>query len=234
MTILTPGNRPRNVFCYYETLFNGVRYINSGSKEAVLEGDSRMTGGAMNESNPLHSEAPKRASGFGAGWILIAIGCLLLLENLFHWRGEIFLIVLGGAFLAGHLSNRSYGLLVPAMILIGLGAGITASETRLLDLEEYWIPLFMGIGFVAIYLIDRFTWQQSTSWPIWPGGILVLIALWGIAYETGFFIDIWWDFMDIVSVWWPVLLILWGFLLLRRRHQSEESSLPGGHEPEEL
>ena len=153
----------------------------------------------------------------GTGWVLIALGALLLVGNLFHLSGGIFLTALGGAFLAGYFTSRSYGLLIPAMILIGLGVGVMFEDWHFINLHGFEVPLILGLGFISIYLIDRFSWHQSSTWPLWPGGILVIIALWGIAIETGLFRDIWWEMTDLFGTWWPVLLILWGVYLLRKR-----------------
>ena len=184
-------------------------------------------GGAEVQPEPQQAHAEEvmveRTGRHGTGWVLIALGALLLAGNLFHISGGIFLIVLGGAFLAGYFTNRSYGLLIPAMILIGLGIGVMFEEWRYFDLHDFAVPLFLGLGFISIYLIDRFSWHQSSTWPLWPGGILVIIALWGIAIETGLFRDIWWEMMDLFGTWWPVLLIIWGVYLLGKRGKKKET-----------
>lgn len=174
------------------------------------------------EDSPDEAEVTPDPHRPGTGWVLIVLGALLLLANLVHISEGVFLVALGGAFLAGYFTNRRYGLLVPAMILIGLGCGIMLEESRLFDLEGYEIPLLLGLGFMSIWLVDRFSWNQSSTWPLWPGGILVIIALYGIAVETGLFHDIWWEMMDVLGTWWPALLIIWGLFLLRRRGSDGE------------
>lgn len=186
-----------------------------------------MTNGSEEEITATPVEGGQGPRSYTAAWVLIALGAILLASNLFDLSGGIFLIVLGAAFLMGFFSNRSYGLLVPAMILIGLGVGVTVSDLRIFYLDRNWIPLFLGLGFVAIYLTDQITWKQSTTWPLWPGGILVVIALFGIAIETGFFTDIWWEMTEFVGTWWPLALIIWGVLLLRKREKVSE---PAGTE----
>ncbi len=183
-----------------------------------------MTEEQINE--PVDIESSGSSGHHATAWVLIVLGALLLLGNLFDIGGGIFLIVLGGAFLAGHFSTRNYGLLIPAMILIGLGVGVSLHDIRLLGFRDYWVPFCLGLGFAAIYLIDRITWFQSGSWPLWPGGFLVLISVWGAAYEAGWINELWWDLLDILEIWWPVLLIIWGIALLRRRkaiHGKEDS-----------
>lgn len=183
-----------------------------------------MTEEQINEPVDIENTGP---SGHHAtAWVLIVLGVLLLLGNLFDIGGGIFFVVLGGAFLAGYFSKRNYGLLIPAMILIGLGLGISLHDIRLLGFEEYWVPFCLGLGFTAIYLIDRTTWFQSGSWPLWPGGFLVLISVWGAAYEAGWINELWWNLLDILDTWWPALLIIWGIaLLLRRKTIHEEENI---------
>ncbi|GEM_PF-1509999 len=175
------------------------------------------------EHGPADGGEHRPRRGHALAWILIFLGVLLTISNLYGISEGVFFIVLGAAFLAGYLSNRSYGLLIPAMILIGLGFGLQVADWYLLRIDDLWVPLFIGFGFMAIWFVDHLTWKQSTTWPLWPGGILVVIGIWGIALETGFFRDIWWEFTEILGQWWPVLLILWGvWLLVRGRSPAGE------------
>ncbi|MFC1500284.1 hypothetical protein ACFL6T_04625 [Candidatus Zixiibacteriota bacterium] len=192
------------------------------SEESI---DGTLGGGEVQpepRQTQVEDESVERTGRHGTGWVLIVLGALLLAGNLFHVSGGIFLIALGGAFLAGYFTNRTYGLLIPAMILIGLGAGVLFEEWRYFNLHDFEVPLFLGLGFISIYLVDRFTWHQSSTWPLWPGGILVIIAVWGIAVETGLFREIWWEMTDLFGTWWPVLLIIWGIYLLRKRGEKAE------------
>jgi hypothetical protein len=157
-------------------------------------------------------------------WVLIGFGLLLLINNRFDLSGGIFLLGIGAAFLAAYASNRSYGFLVPGMILAGLGIGNLFEDLRMFGVWSDWTTFWLGVGFVAIYLVDRFTWRQSTSWPLWPGGFLVLFGFWDVAWELGLFDYEWWDF---VADWWPVLLIIWGVVLLRRHQGAHVGVAPG-------
>ena len=185
----------------------------------------------VDESTEPSPDTGQREGHRATAWVLIALGGLLLLGNLLDIGGGIIFIVLGGAFIAGYFSTHNYGLLIPGMILLGLGIGISLSDLELLGFEGYWVVFCLGLGFVAIYLIDRVTWFQSGNWPLWPGGFLVLISVWGAAYEAGWIDDLWWELLDILEVWWPALLILWGILLMRRRKKTHESEQPDGAGP---
>jgi hypothetical protein len=158
-----------------------------------------------------------------AAWVLIGLGGLLILNNVIEISGGLILIALGAAFLVGYANSRNYGLLVPGMILLGLGVGQVVEDMNFFDLGAEWGPFWLGTGFVGIYLVDRFTWKQSTNWPLWPGGILVLIGLWEFLWELEVFGRFWWD---LVADWWPVALIIWGVYLLRgRRNRGDEATV---------
>lgn len=158
-------------------------------------------------------------------WILIGAGVLLLINSRFDLSGGIFLLGIGAAFLAAYASKRSYGFLVPGMILVGLGIGHIFDDIRLLGVFGEWNTFWLGMGFVGIFLVDRLGPRQSTSWPLWPGGFLVLFGFWDIAWQIGLLDYEWWEF---VEDWWPVLLIIWGVILLRRGQERRAETYPGG------
>jgi hypothetical protein len=160
-----------------------------------------------------HHDTGRRRGGF-VGWFLILLGVVLLLINIFQITGSWVLLAVGGAFLAWYFESRNYGLLIPACILLGLGLASVLEGFRPWYFDADWTLLWIGFSFIAIYLVDRFTWHQSSSWPLWPGGILVIIAVWQTRWFEDIFDWIWWSFL---ADWWPVLIILWGVWLLRRR-----------------
>jgi hypothetical protein len=161
--------------------------------------------------NPHHGAL--RRGGF-VGWFLILLGVVLLVINLFELTGSWILLAIGGAFLAWYLDSRNYGLLIPACILLGLGLASILEGVRPWYFDVEWTLLWIGLAFVAIYLVDRFTWHQSSTWPLWPGGILILISVWQTRWFSNLFDWLWWG---VLADWWPVLIILLGIWLLRRR-----------------
>jgi hypothetical protein len=66
--------------------------------------------------------------------------------------------------------------------------------------------LGLGIGFVLIYVLDLLYTGSSNWWPLIPGGLLIVTSL-AEGYEA---------FADLLSIGWPVILILGGILLLAR------------------
>ncbi len=177
-------------------------------------------------SIPEESQQPRnpvRGRMFMA-WLLIGFGLLLLMNNLLDLSGGIFLIGIGAAFLIGYANARNYGLLIPGMILIGLGLGTVVEDLRPFGVDADWTTFWLGAAFLGIYLIDRFTFKQGGSWPLWPGGFLVLFGLWDIARELEILDVLWWD---VVDEWWPLALIVVGFYLLRTRSRKSKSAPPG-------
>jgi len=154
------------------------------------------------------------------GWILIGFGALLLLENIVDFNGSLFLLALGAGFLAAYLNTRNYGLLVPAMILLGLGFGLLLEDVRIFDIRMQWEPFLLGLGFIGIYLTDRIVQGPTSIWPLFPGGILVLVALWDFLDRYDFL----WEVQEFLADWWPVLLIALGIYLLRRQRPGEAGS----------
>jgi len=114
-----------------------------------------------------------------AGFILIALGLsFLAVQFLEDVSGAIVLLALGAAFLIAHVVYRTYGLLVPACILLGLGAGVLAED---FGAGGASVLIGLGTGFIAIWAIDRAltrTGPKAASWwPLIPGGIVLIVGL---------------------------------------------------------
>jgi type IV secretory pathway VirB2 component (pilin) len=146
---------------------------------------------------------PKESGRLMAGAILIVIGLGLLGLQFTEGIGEsVTLFFIGALFLAGYLYRRAYGLLIPACILMGLGLGAVGEQTFLA--MEGMNNLGLGLGFLAIFLIDRAYTGASHWWPLIPGGILVIN---GLTSSSG-------PMADLVAVGWPLLLVAAGLILL--------------------
>ncbi|MBL7149678.1 MAG: hypothetical protein ISS80_06350, partial [Candidatus Cloacimonetes bacterium] len=64
-----------------------------------------------------------------AGLILVLLGLSLSGINIFAGFGEnLFLLLLGGLFIAWYFYKNAYGLLIPGCILVGLGLGSFGSD----------------------------------------------------------------------------------------------------------
>jgi len=139
-----------------------------------------------------------------AGAILIVIGIALLALQLTKGWGEwIILLLIGGLFIAAYFYRRAYGLLIPGCILLGIGLGAIGNNT-ILGVGDF-TQIGLGIGFIAIYIIDRIYRNPATHWwPLIPGGILLLTGIGTLSGDLG----------RLVHDGWPLLLVLAGLLLI--------------------
>lgn len=140
------------------------------------------------------------------GLVLIGLGVVFFLVQLTGVGAEAIVAVIGGAFLVAYAATRQYGFLVPGGILTGLGLGVIW-ETQLTSGEGGEVVIGLGLGFIAIYVIDVLVRRsEALWWPIIPGGILTAI---GVLIETeqgGLLAGMQWV--------WPVVLIAVGAIVL--------------------
>ncbi|MDP9252386.1 MAG: hypothetical protein M3O80_05205 [Chloroflexota bacterium] len=149
-------------------------------------------------------------SGWLPGVILIVVGASLFLVQLLHLDADVIVLVIGLVFTAAFALTRRYGLLIPAGILTGLGAGILLED---LGVAGEPVMLGLGLGFLAIYAVDALTSgarEPGRWWPLIPGAIVTVIAgASGTFGEQG---------ARAIEQGWPILLIALGaWLLLRGR-----------------
>ena len=139
---------------------------------------------------------------FTAGVVLVLFGLgFYMARQLDAVGSEVIMLIIGAAFLVGYFYQKAYALLIPAGILLGLGAGSLLQD-------RYWwadqgIQLGLGIGFLAIYVIARLYERASHWWPLIPGAILTFI---GVPKTKEI-----WDFM---KANWPLILVAIGLLVL--------------------
>lgn len=148
-------------------------------------------------------EERRNQRGVVAGAILILLGLVFLAEQLVGGFGEeVFLFVIGGAFLLGYFLRRRYGFLIPGCILVGLAFG-GLGENSPFAIGDF-TNVGLGLGFVAIYLIDLAYTGSSHWWPLIPGVILVVT---GIAQGNE-------AIENLFRVGWPLILVFIGLLIL--------------------
>ena len=117
--------------------------------------------------------------GLTVGVVLLFIGAFLLLRRVvvFQDTGAILLLI-GAIFFVLSALRRFRGPLLPAGILLGLGAGFLAREAL-----EPWLPhwgtLLLGLacGFFLVAAIDSAAGRKRRPAPVVPGLILLGIAL---------------------------------------------------------
>lgn len=143
----------------------------------------------------------------------MVVGVGLLVLQLLEGVGQGgWLLFLGALFIAGYVYRRTYGFLVAGGILLGVGLGQVGEAV--LDLGSGVGSVGIGLGFIAIYLIDRANRRSAPWWPLIPGGILVVTGLGDIGEPLS----------GVMDYLWPVVLILIGLALLfgmsRRRDRE--------------
>lgn len=144
------------------------------------------------------------------GLVLIVVGVALLLAmRTLPGLGDQSVLVVGALLLVAYAFTGRYGLLVPAGILTGLGAGIAARDW--VGADRAPVMLGLGVGFLFVYVVDlaKSGRQAAEWWPLVPGGILVAIGLLRVLRGAGI--------LQAMAAWWPMLLIVLGIWLLVRR-----------------
>ena len=151
-------------------------------------------------------------SGWLPGVILIAVGATLFAVQLLHLDADVIVLVIGLVFASAFAATRRYGLLIPAGIMTGLGAGILLED---IGAKGEPAMLGLGLGFLAIYAADLMTTGARAPgrwWPLIPGAIITVIA--GASGTFGQ------EGARAIEQGWPILLIAVGAWLLMRRRVS--------------
>jgi len=115
-------------------------------------------------------------SGWLPGVILIVIGVTLFAIQWLDLDADVIVLVIGLVFAGAYSATRRYGLLIPAGILTGLGAGILLED---FGATREPVALGLGLGFLAIYGVDLIALrspERARWWPLIPGAILTVIA----------------------------------------------------------
>jgi MYXO-CTERM domain-containing protein len=123
------------------------------------------------------TEPDRRSLNLGVG--LLALGGFFLLRRELHFRGPgPILVLLGVVFLAISALRQFRGPVLPAGVLLGLGAGFL-----LRDPLERWMPgwatllLGLGSGLLLAAALERSRGRDRRPGPLVPGAVLVTIAV---------------------------------------------------------
>jgi hypothetical protein len=156
----------------------------------------------------------ERQRRFHLALALIVVGVILFVLQMTHGPAEIIVfLVLGAAFFVGYFRGRAYGLLVAACVLLGLGLG-ALGERSSIDFHNF-STFGLGLGFLAIFVVDTICRGRTHWWPLIPGGILLVSSV-GDTRALRILVD-----------GWPLILVLIGiFLLLRARRGSSREEPP--------
>lgn len=159
--------------------------------------------------------------GLTLGVVLFLLGAFFLLSRTFQFSGPgVTLMLIGTIFLVLSAIRGFRGPLLPACILLGLGAGflLRSSLERLLP---GWatIVLGLGAGFLLVAILDRLSGHGGRRpSPLVPGVILLAVALFGALTQQTPILHVLARVQDL----WPWALVAAGLLLvgqalLRRR-----------------
>ena len=157
---------------------------------------------------PGHGRRDARDGSWVGGVVLITIGVAFLLGQLLPNAGRYVPLLVGLSFLAVFLVTRSYGFLVPAGIVTGVGAGIVLAMEDQGRVGGGLFLVSLGLGFIGIVVLGAlFRLRENHPWPLVPGGILCAIGLITLAGTR---------YGDVARYAWPVVLIGLGVLFVLR------------------
>jgi hypothetical protein len=150
--------------------------------------------------------------GLFPGLVLVAVGLYFLLARGLGWRGPgTILLFLGAVFFAISAARRFRGPLLPAGVLLGLGAGFLLRDPLARWLAPWAaILLGLGLGFLLVAAIDRAVGRRREPPPLVPGAVLVAVA-------AGSFLARWIPLHDAfarIEFLWPFLIVAAGLLLI--------------------
>ncbi len=159
--------------------------------------------------------------GITVGVGLVGVGLYALFSRLLDVRGPgPVLLVLGAVFFALSAMRRFRGPLLPAGVLLGLGAGFLLRRPL-----DPWLPhwatilLGLGCGFLLVAVIDRAAGRRRQPPPQIPGLVLTGIALAELAARA-FSIR---NLFDKLEPLWPFAILAAGLWLIassRRRRPT--------------
>lgn len=156
------------------------------------------------------------------GFILIALGIIVLLSNMGLYSGDYFLLMVGTVFLAfyfkGSKKHKQIGLLIPGLITIAIGL-FANLEPFLGSFDGSFFFVFLGLAFVLIHQIHTKTVgdPNQSKWAMVVGFILFAFAGFILLMDVINFAPI----TFILKNFWPVALIAIGAsMILRQRKQS--------------
>jgi hypothetical protein len=166
---------------------------------------------------------PVDRRGLNVGIALVAVGGFFLLRRELHWTGPGPLLLLLGTVLFVAAALRDFqGPLVPAGVLLGLGAGFL-----LRDPLARWMPpwatllLGLGTGLLLAAWIERSRAALRRPASVVPGAVLIAIAL-VTAISRNLVVPE--EIFEYAWRLWPWALVAAGVALMvqsmRRRRQS--------------
>lgn len=148
------------------------------------------------------------------GSLALFSGVLSILQDLrifqFKMSGEMVLLALGVLFIFFYYQKGIFGFIFPGAILISLAGYVFLMNN--FNSAKLWPSYFILLGF-AFYLIYFTAFYGRSSWPLVVGTILNLLGIVFLAFSYGLLN---WRLYQYYNYVWPIILILFGVLLLMR------------------
>lgn len=160
------------------------------------------------------------------GIFLIFAGSFLFLERLQLIDGDIFLLLLGIAFLLAYFINsHTLGFLVPGSILTWIGLYTLLMEQTFWDIKNEYagglLFLAIGLAFCCIFIHTYRNIQGHLRfWPLYPGVILIIFSL-IVEFEFAFIPR---EYLEYINTYWPGLLVVIGLILLATSRKNTNES----------
>ena len=120
----------------------------------------------------------RESSALTFGAVLVVVGAVLLAYRFSDTlaAGSAPLVI-GLGFVTWWAMGGGFGLVVPGGVLGGIGVGLVLQEAGFYGDA---VPLGLGLGFLAIYVLDAVRRREwSRWWPLVPGVVLVVVGLFG-------------------------------------------------------
>lgn len=165
--------------------------------------------------------APARWWALIPGFTLLGLGALVALGELAPplgeaWGGGLFLGGIGLGFCAVYLTGRErWWALIPGGVLLTLA--LVASLSAAMPGRDLGWLFFLGLGLTFGIVAVVPTPRGRMSWALFPSGVLLAMALLGMAF-TG----------EAVGIFWPVVMIVAGLFLAFRSLRNPEAGQNAG------
>jgi len=143
------------------------------------------------------------------GFTLVSLGVLIggqvLIPTLAGpWGGALFLGGIGLGFCAVYLSGRErWWALIPAGVLLTL-ATVAGLSGMIAGIDLGWV-FFLGLALTFGLVASVPTPSGRMRWALFPAGVLLILALSGMAFTNA-----------ALGIFWPALMILGGLYLAYR------------------
>jgi hypothetical protein len=160
--------------------------------------------------------------GLNLGVALVALGVYFILYRSLHFRGPGPILLLIGAILLAFSALREFrGPVVPAGVLLGLGAGFLLRDP-LARWMPHWAVLLLGIGAGLLLAggLGRMSGQDRRGAPIVPGIVLVAIALFAALSQNLVIPE---SFYDAAWRLWPFGLVAAGLILVLQAARAKKT-----------